>query len=154
MKRDSNKYIKEIKKSVLNYYKERLVSLIIFGSFSRSTYTPESDIDLLLIVDRLPKRKMKRIEEFIDNVEVKIKNIPHYISPIIKTPEEISYGSPILFDMVTDSIIVYDKNDFFQRIIENLKIRFKELGSKKVLKGTKWYWILKPDLKLGEIIEI
>lgn len=154
MKKDFKKYIKEIKKCVINYYNERLVSLVIFGSFSRGTYTPESDIDLLLIVEELNKRKMKRIEEFVDNVEGKIQDIPHYISPIIKTPEEITYGSPLLFDMVTDAIVVYDKNDFFKRKIENLKVRFKELGSKRVFTGTRWYWILKPDLKPGEIIEI
>ncbi len=154
MKKDLKKYIREIKECVLNYYNERLVSLIIFGSFSRGTFTPESDIDLLLIVKGLNKRKMKRIEEFIDNVEENIKNIPHYISPIIKTPEEIKRGSPILFDMVIDSIIIYDRNDFFKNIIEKLKIKFNELGSKRVFIGTRWYWILKPDLKPGEIIEL
>ncbi len=154
MRKDFKKCVKEIKECVLNYYKERLISLIIFGSYSRGTYTPESDIDLLLIVEGLHKRKMKRIEEFIDNVEEKIKNVPHYISPIIKTPEEILYGSPILFDMVDDSIVVYDKNDFFKRKIDNLKMKFKELGSKRVFLGTRWYWILKPDLKPGEIIEL
>ncbi len=154
MRKDFKKYIKEIKECVLNYYKERLISLIIFGSFSRGTCTPESDMDLLLIVEGLHKRKMKRIEEFIDNVEEKVKNVPHYISPIIKTPEEIKYGTPLLFDMVNDSIIIYDKNDFFKRKIENLKIKFKKLGSKRVFLGTRWYWILKPDLKPGEIIEL
>jgi hypothetical protein len=30
----------------------------------------------------------------------------------------------------------------------------KELGSKKVYIGEKWYWDLKPDLEFGEIIEL
>lgn len=154
MNKQTNKYIKTLQESILNYYGERLVSLVIFGSFSRGTHTPESDIDLLLIVEKLHKRKMKRIEEFINNVEDKINNIPNYISPIIKTPEEISHGSPILLDMVSDSIILYDKNNFFKKIIERLKKRLNELGSKRVFKGTKWYWVLKPDLKPGETIEL
>lgn len=146
--------LKDLKENIVNYYSDRLISLVVFGSFARGTATPESDVDLLLIVNGLHKRKMKRIEEFIDNVEEKIENVSNYISPIIKTPEEISSGSPILLDMVIDSIILYDKGNFFKRTIEKLRERLEELGSKRVFKGNRWYWILKPDLKFGEIIEL
>jgi len=30
----------------------------------------------------------------------------------------------------------------------------KELGSRKVKRGNAWYWILKPDYKEGDIIEL
>lgn len=53
-----------MKESIVNYYGKRLVSIVLYGSLVRGTATPESDIDMLLIVEKLHKRKMKRIEEF------------------------------------------------------------------------------------------
>lgn len=148
------KQIEELKEKIITYYGNRLVSMVIFGSFARGTATLQSDIDILLIIKRLPKRKMKRIEEFIDNVENNLKNVSCYISPIIKTPEEASKGSPLFLDMVYESLILNDKNDFFQNIINKLKHRLEDLGSKRVFKGNRWYWILKPDIKPDEVFEI
>lgn len=154
MKRVHKKHIVELKKKIIAHYGERLVSIVIFGSLARGRATSESDIDILLIVKDLHNRKMKRIDEFIDNVEDKIEGLSCYISPIIKTPEEASRGSPLFLDMVYDRIILYDKEDFFKQIIERLRSRLKELGSKRVFRGNRWYWIMKPDIKHGEVFEI
>jgi hypothetical protein len=97
---------------------------------------------------------MKRMEEFIENVEDKLETVPFYISPIIKTPEEASHGSPLFLDMVYDSIILYDKDGFFKHVIDRLRHRLEELGSKRVFRGNRWYWILKPDIRHGEVFEI
>lgn len=56
--------------------------------------------------------------------------------------------------MVEDAIIAYDKDDFFKNILENLRNRLKELGSKRISMGKRWYWILKPDYRFGEVIRI
>ena len=154
MKRVFNRHIDELKKRILIHYGERLVSIVIFGSLAKGTATPESDLDILLIVEKLHGRKMKRMEEFIDNIEDKIEDTPFYISPIIKTPEEAFHGSPLFLDMVYDSIILYDKGGFFKQVIERLRHRLKELGSKRISRGSRWYWILKPDIKHGEVFEI
>lgn len=154
MKKTHKRYIDELKEKIIAYYGERLVSMVLFGSLARGTATQESDIDLLLIVEGLHKRKMKRMEEFIDNVEDKLMGVPFYISPIIKTPEEASMGSPLFLDMVYDAVILYDKGKIFENIINRLRHRLNELGSKRVFKGSRWYWILKPDLKIGEVIEL
>ncbi len=129
MKRVYKKYIDALNKRIIDYYGERLVSIVIFGSLARGRATPESDIDILLIVKGLHKRKMKRIEEFIDNVEDRLEDISNYISPVIKTPEEASHGSPLFLDMVYDSIILYDRDGFFKGVLDRLRLRLKELGS-------------------------
>lgn len=91
---------------------------------------------------------------FIDNIEDKIGDTPFYISPIIKTPLEAAAGSPIFLDMVDDSVILYDRGEFFKKVLDKLRHRLNELGSKRVFKGSRWYWILKPGLKPGEVFEI
>ena len=154
MSKPIKEQIKELKDRIVAYYGDRLVSIVIYGSIARGVATSQSDIDILLIVNGLHKRKLKRIDEFIDNVEAKLKGVELYISPIIKIPEEASQGSPLFFDMVYESFILFDKDHFFHKIIERLRKRLEELGSKRVFKGNRWYWILKPDLKPGEVFEI
>lgn len=152
----------KILKEARNYYKERLITLAIFGSVGRETMNPESDIDLLLIVKNLPHGRMKRLEEFY-RIEKKLekyfkmiekKEIHTWITPILKTPEEVKMGSLLFLDMIYDLKILYDKNNFFKNYLKEFKKRLKKLGAKRILIGEKWYWDLKPDYKPGEIFEI
>ncbi|MFQ3574643.1 MAG: nucleotidyltransferase domain-containing protein [Thermodesulfovibrionales bacterium] len=154
MKRSLKHTIDKLKNRIIAYYGERLISLVLYGSCARGRATAESDIDLLIIADRLSMRKMKRIEEFIDNIEKGFETSSHYISPVIKTPEEASSGSLLFLDMIYDANILYDKDDFFKMVIERLRKKTEELGSKRVFKGNRWYWILKPDYKSGDVIEL
>ena len=56
--------------------------------------------------------------------------------------------------MAYDAIILYDKNQFFTKILQKLKERLKELGAERVRMGKKWYWVLKKDSKFGDTIEL
>jgi predicted nucleotidyltransferase len=61
----------------------------------------------------------------------------------------------IFLDMIENSIILLDKEEFFKRRLGELKNRLAVLGSKKVfLKDGSWYWDLKPDLVAGETFEL
>jgi len=53
-----------------------------------------------------------------------------------------------------DGIVLFDRDGFFEGLLNELKARLKELGPKKVYVGDKWYWDLKPDLVLGEEFEL
>lgn len=56
--------------------------------------------------------------------------------------------------MVYDAIILYDKDNFFTKVLKRLETRLKELGAERVKKGKLWYWVLKKNYKWGEVIEI
>lgn len=43
------------------HYKERLISLVVFGSVGRGTAGPDSDIDLLLVVNEFPAGRIARM---------------------------------------------------------------------------------------------
>ncbi|MCX7974283.1 MAG: nucleotidyltransferase domain-containing protein [Candidatus Aminicenantes bacterium] len=153
---------KRILEEVKKFYGERLVSLVIFGSMGRGTYRPDSDFDLLLIVDKLPKGRMRRVTEFLE-IEKKLEpmlislrkeGIYTELSPILKTPQEAELGSPLFFDMIEDARLLYDQNGFFSRILNRLRQRLKELGARRIWKGDFWYWELKPDYKPCEEFEI
>lgn len=42
-----HEYVTKIK----NIYKEKLAKVILYGSYARGDYTPESDIDIMILVD-------------------------------------------------------------------------------------------------------
>jgi hypothetical protein len=144
-----------LREEVERYYSERLVSFVIFGSVARGTQRFDSDIDLLLIVKRLPRGKRRRIAEFA-KVEEKIdpvlkdmqkKGLFIELSPTIKTPEEAESGDSLFLDMVEDAKIHYDRDDYFANRMERLKTKLTALGAKRCWKGNAWYWDLKPDYK-------
>lgn len=145
------------------YYGSRLVSVVVFGSVARGTQTFDSDLDLLIIAKRLPKGRMRRIGQFVA-IENKINSflevlqkkegINTYLSVIIKTPEEAEKGSPLFLDMIEDAKILFDKDSFFEKVLNKLRNRLRELGAKRIWRGNAWYWDLKPDYRPGEIFEI
>jgi predicted nucleotidyltransferase len=136
------------------HYGERLISLVVFGSVGRGTARPDSDIDLLLVVRDLPIGRMARVREF-SLIETALDIKGHLeLSPVFKTPEEVADGSPLLLDMVEDARVLFDREDFFQRAMENLKGRLHRLNARRVWQGNAWYWDLKPDYKQGEVFEI
>lgn len=139
---------------------DRLVSFLVYGSVARGEVRKDSDIDMLIIVRGLPKSRLRR-QEFFEEVEEEVeeelkefwkKGFYISFSPIIKTPEEALRLSPLYLDMVDDAIILYDKEDFFKRVLDRLKGKLKEFGARKVKLGKRWYWILKERYEFGEVI--
>ncbi|MDH7512437.1 MAG: nucleotidyltransferase domain-containing protein [Clostridiales bacterium] len=144
------------------FYGKKLVSFVVFGSVSRQTYRFDSDLDILIIAEGLPRGRMKRIAQFAA-IEQRLEpfleslrkeGVQTFISPIFKTPEEAQRGSPLFLDMVEDALILYDRDRFFSKILDRLRNRLKELGAKRIWQGNVWHWVLKPDYRPGELIEL
>jgi len=53
-----------LKQACLDVYGDRLISLSVFGSVAAATMGPDSDIDILLVCDPLPRGRMARVREF------------------------------------------------------------------------------------------
>jgi predicted nucleotidyltransferase len=142
-----------------------LVSVVLFGSLARGAVKKDSDIDLLVVFEDLPRERLKRQDIFMTmereaEVDEEIERIYERsgcylcISPILKTREEAKILSPLYLDMVTDASILYDKADFFRGILERLRMKLESLNAKKKKVGKKWYWDLKQDYTFGEVIRI
>ena len=155
--------IKEYYKLILEYFGDDLISLVVFGSVARGTARKDSDVDMLIIVSReLPKSRLKRslllskLEDKLDDLLNRLLDKGYAItfSPILKTVDEAKNFSPLYLDMIYDAIIIYDKNRFFQKILNKLSNKLDELGAERIWIGNKWYWRLKRDFKFGEEIII
>ncbi len=146
----------------LDFYKDRLISLAVFGSVGRGTPGPESDIDFIVVARDLPQGRLNRVREFQvveDQLEpwllsLERRGVHTSLSPVFKTPEEVEKGSLLFLDMVDDAVLLHDRDDFFKKYLERLVSRLVELGAYKVIKGGRWHWVLKPDYRPGEVFEI
>jgi len=143
-------------------YGARLVALAVFGSVGRGTPRPDSDIDLLLLVDALPDGRMARVAEF-DRVESAMRpaiaraaaaGVHTRLSPVFKTPAEARAGSALFLDMVDDGRLLVDRDDVFAQVLDDLRERLAALGSVRIWRGSAWYWDLKPSYRPGDVIEL
>lgn len=123
-KKNYLKIIEQLKDLCLDYYKERLLAVVVFGSVAKGIFSPVSDIDLLIILKNR-KGNYKEYSEYYDNVESKIsvRNLRVEINPIFKSIRELRIRTPYLWN--TEFLILYDRDNFFREFLIKLQ-EFKE----------------------------
>ena len=136
----------------------RLRSLVLFGSVARGQSTAHSDIDLLVISEGFPRSLVERRRPLL--AAWSRARARHALPAVdwnlvTKTPEEARFHSPLYLDIVEDGILLVDRGQFFETVLDAMRARMRELGSRRVfLDDGSWYWDLKPDFRFGEVVEI
>ena len=105
---------------------------------------------------------MARVREFeaVDRAispaleNARLRGIHTTLSPVLKTPLEVEAGSLLFLDMIEEARILVDRDDFLRNFLDGFASRLAELGAKRVRKGAGYYWVLKPDLRPGEEINL
>jgi len=147
------------------HYGDNLCSVVLFGSVARGDYGSGSDIDVLVVLKDAGGSFGSRMEEFFSVIKalrdsrlyglLREEGLPHKVQPVILSLEELKAHPPLLLDLTTDARVLLDREGAFAEEMEAVKARMRELGSRKVvIDGKRWYWILKPDIKRGEVVEI
>jgi len=138
--------------------RERLVSIVLFGSVARREAGPMSDVDVLLVAEPLPRSLADRRRPFLlawARARA-ARTLPHVEWNLItKTPDEAKFRSPLYLDLVEDGILILDRQRFFEGVLAGMRARMRELGSRRIhLPDGSWYWDLKPDFRFGDVVEI
>lgn len=138
-----------------------ILSFALFGSVARGDARPDSDIDVLIVHKPVDFRPVGRFVDVIMDLRegdeyqrLKAEGFSPDPYPILMTEKEMYERPLILLDIMDHGIIIYDSGVLKKRF-ESLRKRLDELGTKKVvLEDGSWYWVLKPDWKPGEVIEV
>jgi hypothetical protein len=141
---------------------DRLVSAVLFGSVARRTPRPDSDVDMLLVVDPLAPwpaggDELRAVEQRLAGAlaEARRAGVDTRLSAMIKSRAGAEYGAPPFLDMTEDGRILFDRDDFMRRRLDRMRQRLKQLGSRRIWAsdGTS-HWDLKPDYRPGDVIEL
>jgi len=144
------------------FQEDKIISCALFGSVARGEAKPYSDIDLLIICKKRNLNSTGKFTKILFELE-KTKEYKKLLSmglhpdpyPIFVTPEELSKNPLILLDILDHGIILYDKTNFLKQKLQGFKEKLKQLGARKItFEDGSWAWDLKPDWKIGEVIEI
>lgn len=146
------------------HYGSDLVSLAVFGPVGRGTSRPDSDVDLLIIAERLPAGRMRRNDDFafVEAAAASASALERagpaglspMLSPVIKTRAEASAGSPLFLDMTEDARVLFDPDQFLTNLLAAFRARLDRLGARRIWRGNAWLWDLKPDYRAGEEFEL
>jgi predicted nucleotidyltransferase len=138
-------------------------SFALYGSITRGRAKKQSDIDTLIVsedfIGSVGSRieKLYRVEELVKDELAWLRKHGIYTS-LSFTPlrREEAERAPFLFlDLTEEAIILYDRDQFLNRILTDLKAKLLKLGARRVfINEENWYWDLKPDYKFGEVVQI
>ncbi|MEM2925809.1 MAG: nucleotidyltransferase domain-containing protein [Methanocellales archaeon] len=169
MSNETNLALKLVEKYIKiarNQFGDKLLAAAVFGSLARGVAKfPISDIDVLLILEGINGLSFGKRIDLMKNAYEKLTETEEYLkfkeafiySPSIQehilTPQELKKHPPLLLDLTMEVIIFHDAG-ILNIELEKLRKRLKELGARRIETGDSWFWILKPDLKFGEELEL
>jgi predicted nucleotidyltransferase len=128
-----------------------LVTLAVFGSQVTGRARPESDLDVLLVVEDLPPSRLQRQGLALDIAHAVSDEFAERVSIIALTPEEARTIKPFYLGFLEGHRLLVDRDRFFAGVLQRLRARLAELGARRLTdeRGNP-YWDLKPDYVLGE----
>mgnify|MGYP001593028588 CR=1 FL=1 len=162
LKEQFDRLLDEVRAACHAVYGDRLVSLAVFGSVARGAMRADSDVDLLLVADPLPAGRMARMDEFAA-VEKRVapaldaataRGIRTILSPAFRTTEELRRGGLLFLDLVAEARILDDREATLRGYLDELGEKLRAMGARRVSKGGGYYWLLKPDYRWGDRIEL
>ena len=143
-------------------FKDDFLACALFGSVARGVATFLSDIDLLIVHQKCPRDMAKEFSKVV----IMLRQTKEYKSllakgflpepyPVFLNEEKLKKHPWILLDILDHGIILTDRNGILKKELGLIRKKLEEFGSYKVtLPDKTWYWVLKPDWRPGEIIQL
>lgn len=114
----------------------KLKAVVLFGSRARNEAQENSDHDLFLVVEGLPKSRLDRLRE----IRNATWDAPIRINTIAKTPEEVEQNlTPLLLEIGVDGVCLFG-NLYFKNYRDKVLKAIRQAGLKREKNGGEWYW--------------
>jgi predicted nucleotidyltransferase len=84
--------------------------IILFGSYARGNPRPESDVDLLVVMDT-PLREVKQELLIQQSLEMDLFGLDLIVRTPSKLDERIALGDSFLREIVREGIVVYEASN-------------------------------------------
>jgi len=150
---------------LIDHFKDELLSVVLFGSIARGDWDLNSDIDLLIVVsywDDIPIWRRiqelytvrRRLRETIEYKEVVKKGYTPIIQNYPLGKMEATHFHRIYLDIILDGIILYDKEDYINNILDTFRRELENRGARRISKPDgRYYWVL-GEIKAGEVFTL
>ncbi|MFZ2358380.1 MAG: nucleotidyltransferase domain-containing protein [Anaerolineae bacterium] len=127
--------------TLLERFGERLRMIVLFGSHSRGEERPDSDHDILVVIEGLPRDPLARQREVMAPLLPQLLGLPQRLSVIAKTPEELHGDlTPLMVDVCVDGISLYGQS-YFDGLRNKVMQALRAAGlQRRRLAGT-WMWM-------------
>lgn len=140
--------VKEINKFLLTYFSGNLISLVIFGSYSKKKeFRITSDIDYFVILEKMPKVQSSMSREIKRKLWPQFPLIAFNIYSKKQFEKIIKNNYWLVISLSEGNDIVFDKNDYFRK---SINLMYGKIKNKKVGKLSWYIEKFKPSIKLLE----
>jgi len=123
--------------SQINSLTFKIKAAVLYGSFARGTFTPDSDIDILLVSDEVNPKKHRRGKDIARIKECMSSGHPMDI--LLLTSNECLSNfrnhNPLFLDIAWDGVILFDENNFIETLIDETRSYISEKKIKKLSDG-------------------
>jgi predicted nucleotidyltransferase len=140
---------------------DQLVSIALYGSVARNEARPSSDIDLYVVLQEAPSGMLSRrrlLEAVRESLTAELEalwgqDVYADFVEVIRTREEARKFHPLYLDMSREAILLFDRDQFLENLLEKVKERLKSGGADRKVMGNFWYWDLSRSSILEEVAE-
>jgi predicted nucleotidyltransferase len=120
----------------------RLKTAVLFGSQSRDEARPNSDHDVFVVVEGLPREPVGRQQELRSALRECLADLPGAISLVGRTPLEFESDlTPLYVDICVDGICLYG-DGYFEPFRKRALAGLKASGMKRQRIGNSLYWMI------------
>ena len=114
-----------------------IMGAVLYGSWVKGKETPESDLDLLIVSDRINPRRHKRSKEIAVLKRALFIGFPMDILLLTREECEENFRShnPLFLDIACEGIILIDDHDFLKSLIQETKEYISTRGIEKLDDG-------------------
>ena len=114
------------------FFGDNLHGIILYGAHKDAFVHTQSDVDLLVVCNELPPSSWDRYDvvmqlleraETLQEVMRKESGIPIYISPVLRTLEEMKGLAPVWRREIRTGRILYDRERRVQNLMKEMSAR-------------------------------